>query len=250
MEQLPDTTGIVAANNEIAIGVIQALERRRLPVPEAIAVVCFDDFYPDSRFATLMTVASQSPYDLGLNAAQLLLNRLNSHEHLRPQTIVLPLRLIVRQSSGSEPSLVDAETAYDNVQGQLIPSLPRAKIMRAGRGDEFDHSGRAAACQRRTPDSDQQTQIASVQRALRRDAGTSTAIPHFEYAITGRALYRYVLERDPETEFFGQSHPDRAGRSSRIRPAQRHRRHPLSFSLSARHSRISTTSRFRSSFRC
>ena len=205
MEHLPDTTGIVAANNEIAIGVIQALERRRLPVPEAVAVVCFDDFYPDSRFATMMTVASQSPYDLGLNAAQLLLNRLNSHEHLRPQTIVLPLRLIVRQSSGSEPSLVDAETSYDNVQGQLIPSLPRAKVIALA--SEVSSTIQVAL----PPASDghliqtNKRQIASVRQALRGESGTSTAIPHFEYAITGRALYRYVLERDPEIEFFGQT---------------------------------------------
>ncbi len=205
MERLPDTTGIVAANNEIAIGVVRALERRRLPVPEAAAVVCFDDFYPDSRFATMMTVASQSPYDLGLNAAQLLLNRLNSHEHLRPQTIVLPLRLIVRQSSGSEPSQVDAETTYDNLQGELITALPRAKVITLA--SEVSSILQVAL----PPATDghliqtNKAQIVSVQRTLRREADTSTAIPHFEYAISGRALYQYVLERDPEAEFFGQT---------------------------------------------
>ena len=201
IECLPDTTGIVAANNEIAIGVIQALEKRRLAVPENVAVVCFDDFYPDSRFATMMTVASQSPYDLGMNAAQLLLNRLNSSDHLRPQTIVLPSRLIVRQSCGGTPTPIEPDTAFDNVRGQMIPSLPRQKIealsaalhpmitVAQASGDMHLFQGNKA-------------QIKALKRALRREA-VADSVLHFEYAITNRALYRYVLEHEPEVEDYG-----------------------------------------------
>lgn len=201
IEYLPDTTGIVAANNEIAIGVIQALEKRHLAVPENVAVVCFDDFYPDSRFATMMTVASQSAYDLGVNAAQLLLNRLNGSDHLRPQTILLPTRLIVRQSCGGTPTPIEPDTAFDNVRGQMIPSLPRQKI-----------ESLAAAVQPvmtiAPPSADthlfqgNKAQIKALKRALRREAVEAL---HFEYAITNRALYRYVLEREPDVEYYGQT---------------------------------------------
>ncbi len=203
IERLPDTTGIVAANNEIAIGVIQALEKRGLPVPERVAVVCFDDFYPDSRFATMMTVASQSPYDLGVNAAQLLMNRLNSNEYLRPQTVVLPARLIVRQSCGGVPSVGEANGSFDQVQGALIASLPRQKTLAlAAEVDPF--------VQVAQPLNDvhliqvDKAQITLLKRALRRQTADFAAIPHFEYAISSRVLYRYVLEREPEYEYIGQ----------------------------------------------
>jgi LacI family transcriptional regulator len=204
MEHLPTTTAIVAANNEIAIGVIQALEKRQVSVPDTVAVVCFDDFYPDSRFASLMTVASQSPYDIGVNAAQLLLNRLNSNDYLRPQTIVLPARLIVRQSCGGKPTTINQNMAFDNVQGQLIPPLPRQKLVTLA-------AEVSSMIEVALPLNDDhllqanKAQAALVKKALRRQSVKSSPIPHFEYAITSRALYRYVLEREPDFEFIQQN---------------------------------------------
>lgn len=203
IEYLPDTTGIFAANNEIAIGVIRALEKRRISVPEQVAVVCFDDFYPDSRFATFMTVAAQSPYDLGVNAAQLLFQRLNTNEYLRPQTVVLPVRLIVRQSSGGESRDSDPEPAFDNVQGDLISSLSRSRIAalatQVNPVIEFTPPTVEPLMQT------SKTQVTIIQRALRHETRGSSPTPHFEYAITGRSLYRYVLERDPNVELCGQT---------------------------------------------
>ena len=152
----------------------------------------------------MMTVASQSPYDLGVNAAQLLLNRLNSNEHLRPQTIVLPSRLIVRQSCGGEPSSIKPETVYDNLQGQLIPSLPHPAIEALAAAV---HNVLTVAL----PPNDLQlfqgskTQIELLKQILRRNLTDPPTILHFEYAITNSALYRYVLERDPEVEDYAQT---------------------------------------------
>ncbi|MBI1281557.1 MAG: LacI family DNA-binding transcriptional regulator [Anaerolineaceae bacterium] len=204
MERCPETTAIVAANNEIAIGVMHALEKRHIPVPEAVAVVCFDDFYPDSRFATLMTVASQSPYDIGVNAAQLLLNRLNSEDYLRPQTVVLPARLIVRQSCGGVPTEVEMNTAFDTTQGHLISPLPRARMM------ALTPSISPFVDVTITPkDVDliqaDKAQITLLKQALKRECSGCLTVPHFEYAITNSALYRYVLEREPQHEFIQQT---------------------------------------------
>jgi DNA-binding LacI/PurR family transcriptional regulator len=204
LDRLPDTTGIVAANNEIASGVIQALEKRGLPVPESVAVVCFDDFHPDSRFAAMMTVASQSPYDLGINAVQLLLNRLNNHDYPRPQTIVLPARLIVRQSCGGPPTPVDDDSAFDNVQGQLIPSLSRPQIVALAADVRSVIDVTLPPVDSRLIQANK-TQVALLQRALRRESAALGSVPHFEYALTGRSLYRYVLERDPAFDFVGST---------------------------------------------
>ncbi len=199
MERQPETTAIVAANNEIAIGVMQALEKRLVLVPDAVAVVCFDDFYPDSRFASLMTVASQSPYDIGVNAAQLLLNRLNSDDYLRPQTVVLPARLIIRQSCGGVPSPIEISD-FDTIQGQLISPLPREKIMAlAAEVSPIvqvtlppNHADLIQA---------DKAQITLLKQALKHEVTNASTVPHFEYAITNHALYRYVLEREPQHEF-------------------------------------------------
>lgn len=199
LEHHPTTTAIVAANNEIAIGVMQALENRRISVPEPVAVVCFDDFYPDSRFATLMTVATQSPYDIGVNAAQLLLNRLNTEEFLRPQTVVLPTRLIIRQSCGDVPSILDEKATFDSVQGQLIAPLSRRDIA--------DLTLRVSSVvQVALPPTDDhliqadKAQVTLLKQALCHEEVTASTVPHVEYSITNRALYRYVLEREPQAE--------------------------------------------------
>ncbi len=204
MDSQPETTAIVAANNEIAIGVMQALEKRHISVPEAVAVVCFDDFYPDSRFASLMTVASQSPYDIGVNAAQLLLNRLNSDDYLRPQTVVLPARLIVRQSCGGVPSPIILNSAFDSVQGQLISPLPREKI-EALAAEVSDVVTVALTLNDGDLIHADKVQITLLKQALKHQASSVSAIPHFEYAMTNRALYRYVLEREPQHEFIHQT---------------------------------------------
>lgn len=199
LERVPGTDAIVAANNEIAIGVVQALEKRRVAIPDEVAVVCFDDFYPDSRFASLMTVASQSPYDIGVNAAQLLLKRLLNEDHLRPQTIVLPARLIVRQSCGGVPSAIQAHYAFDMVQGRLIAPLPKEKLT------ALAEQIRPVVEVPLPPDNAgfvqvDKSQVTLLKQVLTRSATPGLPLCHFEYALLDRTLYRYVLEREPETE--------------------------------------------------
>lgn len=199
LNRVSDTTAIFAANNEIAIGVIKGLEKLELPVPQAVAVVCFDDFYPDSRFASLMTVASQSPYDIGLNAAQLLVNRLNGNEHLRPQTIMLPPRLIVRQSCGGDPFPIVEPDAYDNVQGRLILPLPQHKLQALA--NEI-----YPVIQFETPIEEELQRYAvnaSYHMNMHNNQNLSSAT-RFEYSITNRAIYQYVLEREPDYEWVGK----------------------------------------------
>ena len=94
-------TAIFAANNTLAVGVIQALGKRGLRIPQDIALVCFDDLPNVSHLFPFLTVVVQPVYDMGMNAAQLLLSRLDSEVSLQPRHVVLPTRLIVRHSCGS-----------------------------------------------------------------------------------------------------------------------------------------------------
>lgn len=89
---------LFAANNFIALGVLEALHTLSLNVPQDVAVVCFDDTtnLPSARF---LTTASQPAEQMGRIATRLLLERL-AEPGKAPQDIVLPIELVVRSSCG------------------------------------------------------------------------------------------------------------------------------------------------------
>jgi LacI family transcriptional regulator len=98
--QLPKPTAIFGANNFIAIGIIKALHDLKLDVPGDISVVGFDDL-PESMFMKpFLTVARQRAYEMGRSATELLLKRISGELSGEYREIVLPIEIIVRESSG------------------------------------------------------------------------------------------------------------------------------------------------------
>lgn len=94
-------TATFAANNAIALGVIDAAARRGRRIPHDLALVCFDDFDAASHLFPFLTVAVQPAYEMGATAAQLLLDRIAAGPTAPPQHVLLPTRLIIRHSCGS-----------------------------------------------------------------------------------------------------------------------------------------------------
>jgi LacI family transcriptional regulator len=96
--QAPKPFGVMAANDEIAFGVMQALQAAGVSIPSQARIVGFDD----SRLATLLRPALSTVrvprYEVGAAAVDVLVDRIEM-----PQTPVvrktLPTRLIVRESS-------------------------------------------------------------------------------------------------------------------------------------------------------
>jgi LacI family transcriptional regulator len=204
LEAEPDTSAIVAANNEIAIGVAQALEKRHKHIPQDMALVCFDDFYPDSRFASFMTVASQSPYDIGINAADLLLKRLHSDDYIPTQSVVLPTRLIVRQSCGGTPTpIIDLDTAYEGVQGELILPLTPETLREAVPSLSL-YVPNVADIQDDLLTTDK-VNVALLKKVLLGQSEGHHRLPHFEYELANPQLYRTLLEREPRYQKLGHS---------------------------------------------
>ncbi len=111
--ETPDRpTAIFAANNFIAFGVLRALEEEKLKVPEDVAVVAFDDLPPALTLDPFLTAAVQPAYEMGRQAMQLLLSRL-SKEHLGAyRQIILPVEIVVRQSSGRPVKPACEEAQY------------------------------------------------------------------------------------------------------------------------------------------
>jgi LacI family transcriptional regulator len=101
LDEQPRPTAIFAANNAIAMGVIDAAAKRELRIPQDLALVCFDDLPSISHLFPFLTVVVQPVYEMGVNAAQLLLSRLDAVASLDPRHIVLPTCMIVRHSCGA-----------------------------------------------------------------------------------------------------------------------------------------------------
>ncbi len=89
---------IVAANDETALGVMEALQRRGLRVPDDVAVVGFDDI-EEAWFTTPpLTTVRQPLYEQGRQATEMLLALLAGEQV--PMQVTLPTELVVRQSCG------------------------------------------------------------------------------------------------------------------------------------------------------
>ncbi len=90
--------GLFVANNLMTIGALEALGARSLEPGRDLAVVGFDDINWGTALRPPLTAVSQPTYEIGQQSAQLLLRRIRG-EQLPPQRIVLPAKLIIRQSS-------------------------------------------------------------------------------------------------------------------------------------------------------
>jgi LacI family transcriptional regulator len=95
----PPPTALIAGNNFIAIGALNALRELGLRVPADVALAGFDDLPPALVTFPFLTVASQPAYAMGQAATRLLLARLGGDSG-DFREIVLPVELIVRASSG------------------------------------------------------------------------------------------------------------------------------------------------------
>jgi len=102
--QVPVDTidAIVASNDYTAFGVIEELSRRRIDVPDALAVVGFDDM-PGARIhAPTLTTVRQPLERLGAESARLLLELLAGKT--TPASTALTTELVLRRSCGCIPT--------------------------------------------------------------------------------------------------------------------------------------------------
>ena len=105
-ESLPDA--VVCANDQMAIGVLQAFAKAGVRVPEQVAVVGFDDIFPGSLYDPPLTTVHQPMRLLGERACTRLLDRL-ARPSLRPKVELLPTELVLRSSCGCPPGTVIRE---------------------------------------------------------------------------------------------------------------------------------------------
>ena len=97
----PRVDAVFAVNDPAAIGAMKAIWDAGLRVPDDIAVVGVGDIALGDMLKVPLTTVSWSRKDQGFNAAELLLNGLDSDEKDAPRRVIIPPRLVARQSSGA-----------------------------------------------------------------------------------------------------------------------------------------------------
>jgi LacI family transcriptional regulator len=97
---LPDA--VVAANDQMAIGVMRVLVRAGIRVPEQVAVVGFDDISASDLYEPQLTTVHQPMRTLGERACARLMERV-AKPGLPPQVQTLPTELVIRHSCGCPP---------------------------------------------------------------------------------------------------------------------------------------------------
>jgi DNA-binding LacI/PurR family transcriptional regulator len=102
--RLPEPpTAILACNNEMTLGLMRALAECRVPCPESVSVVGFDDFPWMGDFRPQMTVVAQPTYEIGRQAMRMLLAVIEpgSEEasEMTDSVVILKAELRVRQST-------------------------------------------------------------------------------------------------------------------------------------------------------
>jgi LacI family transcriptional regulator len=102
LDRYPGTTAICAGNDLMALGVLRALRARGLRCPQDVSVVGFNDMPFADALAPALTTVRVPHFDLGAEAARILLDLLDQPAGPEPapaRGVLLPVELIVREST-------------------------------------------------------------------------------------------------------------------------------------------------------
>jgi DNA-binding LacI/PurR family transcriptional regulator len=92
--------GVFTSSDIIAQGALRALDEAGVPVPQAIAMVSIDDLPTAVRVTPALTTIQHPIEEKGAYAAEVLLKMI-AEQNTAPRQIVLPTKLIIRESCGA-----------------------------------------------------------------------------------------------------------------------------------------------------
>jgi len=92
----------MVSNNKLLLGVLQSLDENKIPVPQQVSILGFDDFVWNRYFSPSITSIAQSTYEMGRRSFELLLQIMHRKkgERLPEKHIRLAAELRLRNSTG------------------------------------------------------------------------------------------------------------------------------------------------------
>ena len=113
LDREPGITAVYAQSDTMALGVMSALHQRGLGVPDDCAVVGCDDMPIAAHAIPPLTTVHVPFFETGETAVRLLLD-LIAGEETRPRRVLLPVRLVRRDSCGAR----EAVATNDSLSGE------------------------------------------------------------------------------------------------------------------------------------
>lgn len=98
MERHPDLDGVFVGNDTMAIGALKELHQMRISVPEKVAICGFDGIPITQMIEPELTTIEQPIYELGRQAAQVLIERIEGKGGVKKH-IQLNVKLKIRDST-------------------------------------------------------------------------------------------------------------------------------------------------------
>jgi LacI family transcriptional regulator len=99
----PRPTAVMCANDLLALGILRGLATRGISVPHDLAVVGYDDLIFGSMLSPALSSVRQPAFELGVAAAELLLDEVRNPDH-RHREVRFEPELVVRASSQTTSS--------------------------------------------------------------------------------------------------------------------------------------------------
>ncbi len=95
----PPPTAVFCYNDAVALGLISALRRLNISIPNQVGIVGFDDTEMGQNLSPALTTIRPPLEELGRRAADILLQIVNSSQSTEPKEVVLDTELIVRETT-------------------------------------------------------------------------------------------------------------------------------------------------------
>ncbi len=137
---------LVSANDNMAIGAMQALQAHGIRIPEDVIMAGFDDIEETRAVAPSLTTVRAPWYILGSQSVDMVLSKLENEE--LPEQILLETELIPRQSCGCQQMVIEPHPAAG--PGQAARKASRTKAappvsIHSARNDLLDQLNRDLA---------------------------------------------------------------------------------------------------------
>lgn len=116
LHEFPQTTAILVANDQMALGVLHALHKGGIQIPAEMSVIGYDDTEDSANYFPPLTTIKQDFKQLGCSSVEMLIQAL-SDKSLTQKACVLSPSLVTRQTTSSyRPSSTDPVQLAEELQ--------------------------------------------------------------------------------------------------------------------------------------